>query len=353
MTEPQTTSASGLPLDTLGPYLAERIEGFGTLLSADKFSDGQSNPTFLLKTDLGQFVLRRKPAGPVLPSAHAVDREFRVMSALADTDVPVPKMRLMCDDESVIGTIFFVMDFVEGEIHFDAQLKSVTDPAQRGAMYDQMNQVLADLHRVDLEAVGLSDYGRPGNYFERQLNRWSKQYRASETEQIEAMEQLMAWLPNNMPEDDGRVSLIHGDYRLDNMMFSADGSQVLALLDWELSTLGHPFSDLAYQCMQLRGPNDPALGNLSGLGGLDRKALGIPTEAEYVASYCTRMGINEIPDWPFYLAFGFFRFAAILQGIMKRYEEGSASSTQALTYGKMARPMAELAIEFLKSEQRL
>ena len=348
-----TESSNDLPIDTLGPYLAERIDGFGTLQSAEKFADGQSNPTFRLVTDRHQFVLRRKPAGPVLPSAHAVDREYRVMSALAETAVPVPRMRLLCEDESVIGTIFFVMDFVEGEIHFDAQLKAITDPARRSAIYDQMNQVLADLHSVDLAAVGLTDYGRPGNYFERQLNRWSKQYRASETEQIAAMEQLMAWLPENMPEDDGRVSLIHGDYRLDNMMFAAGGSEVIALLDWELSTLGHPFSDLAYQCMQLRGPNDPALGNLSGLGGLDRAELGIPSEEAYVASYCARMGISEIPNWPFYLAFGFFRFAAILQGIMKRYQEGSASSTQALTYGKMARPMAELAIEYLQSEQQL
>ena len=348
-----TESANDLPIDTLGPYLAERIDDFGTLLSAEKFADGQSNPTFKLVTDRNQFVLRRKPAGPVLPSAHAVGREYRVMSALADTAVPVPKMRLLCEDESVIGTIFFVMDFVNGEIHLDAQLKSIAEPGQRGAMYDQMNQVLADLHSVDVDAVGLTDYGRPGNYFERQMNRWTRQYRAAETEQIPAMEQLLAWLPNNMPADDGRVGLIHGDYRLDNMIFTAGGSQVIALLDWELSTLGHPFSDLAYQCMQLHTPNDPALGNLSGLGGLDRTALGIPTEEEYVAAYCARMGLTEIPDWPFYLAFGFFRFAAILQGIMKRYEEGSASSTQALTYGRMARPMAELAIEYLTGEQRL
>jgi len=348
-----TESANDLPIDTLGPYLAERIDDFGTLLSAEKFADGQSNPTFKLVTDRNQFVLRRKPAGPVLPSAHAVGREYRVMSALADTAVPVPKMRLLCEDESVIGTIFFVMDFVNGEIHLDAQLKSIAEPGQRGAMYDQMNQVLADLHSVDVDAVGLTDYGRPGNYFERQMNRWTRQYRAAETEQIPAMEQLLAWLPNNMPADDGRVSLIHGDYRLDNMIFTAGGSQVIALLDWELSTLGHPFSDLAYQCMQLHTPNDPALGNLSGLGGLDRSALGIPTEEEYVAAYCARMGLTEIPDWPFYLAFGFFRFAAILQGIMKRYEEGSASSTQALTYGRMARPMAELAIAYLTAEQRL
>ena len=349
-------TANDLPIDRLNGYLGERIENFGTLVRAEKFSEGQSNPTYLLVTDQQRYVLRKKPDGPVLPSAHAVDREFRVMSALSATPVPVPAMHLLCEDESVIGTCFYVMDFVEGQIHVDAQLRDVTPANRRSAMYEQMNQVLAALHSVDTEAVGLTDYGRPGNYFERQLNRWTKQYRASETEHIEAMEQLMAWLPEQMPADDGRVSLIHGDFRLDNMMFADDQNgqpQVVALLDWELSTLGHPFSDLAYQCMQWRAPADPALGNLSGLHGIDRAALGIPTEEEYIARYCQRMGLSEIPNWPFYLAFSFFRFVAILQGIMKRYQEGNASSTQALTYGQLARPMAELAIDYLHGEQQL
>ncbi|MEL0084104.1 MAG: phosphotransferase family protein, partial [Gammaproteobacteria bacterium] len=227
---------TALPIDKLGSYLADHIEDFGTLQSAEKFSEGQSNPTYLLVTDREKYVLRKKPGGPILPSAHAVDREFRVMSALASTAVPVPTMHLLCEDEEVIGTIFYVMEFIDGDLHLDARLQSVAEPARRGAIYDQMNLVLADLHKVDVAAVGLDDYGRPGNYFERQLNRWSKQYSASETEQIDAMNQLMEWLPAQMPEDDGRVSLIHGDYRLDNMMFSRGGSKIIALLDWELST---------------------------------------------------------------------------------------------------------------------
>ena len=347
----------------LNRYLSNRIAGFGTLLSADKFSDGQSNPTYLLTTDQSKYVLRRKPEGPVLPSAHAVDREFKVMAALASTPVPVPIMHLLCEDNDIIGSMFFIMEYVQGTLHWDAQLaqtqlaktqlSQTQDRPLRGAIYDQMNQVLADLHDVDINAVGLSDFGRPGGYCQRQYTRWSKQYRASETETIEAMELLMQWLPNNMPEDDGRVSLIHGDYRIDNIIFANDSPTIIAVLDWELSTLGHPFSDLAYQCMQLRMPADLALGNLSGLGGLDRQALGIPTEKEYVARYCQRRGLQEIPHWSFYLAFNFFRFAAILQGIMKRYQEGTASNDQALSYGQMARPTAELAVEYLRRENLL
>jgi len=341
-----------LPLDRLGAYLTDHIDGFGSLESAEKFEGGQSNPTFLLTTDRARYVLRRKPPGPLLPSAHAVDREYRVMSALTGTDVPVPAMRVLCDDDGVIGSMFYVMDFVDGDIFWDARLLDV-DPALRGPMYDKMNEVLAALHSVDLKATGLEDFGRPGNYFERQFNRWSKQYRASETEHIEAMEILMAWLPKHLPEDDGKISLIHGDYRLDNMIFAHGKAEVLAILDWELSTLGHPYSDIAYQCMQLRMPTDPDLGNLSGLGGVDRSTLGIPSEEEYVAAYCKRMGLREIPDWSYYLTFSFFRFAAILQGIMKRYRDGTASSTEALTYGKMARPMAEIAIDYLAGQGRI
>lgn len=341
-----------LPIARLNSYLGDQIDDFGKLLNAEKFEHGQSNPTYLLTTDKAKYVLRRKPPGPLLPSAHAVDREYRVMSALADTAVPVPTMYVLCEDDDVIGSMFYIMDYIDGDIHWDAQLTEV-DTSLRGAMYDHMNEVLAALHSVDIDAVGLQDFGRPGSYFERQFKRWSKQYRASETEPCEAMEQLMAWLPEHMPAEDGRVGLIHGDYRLDNMVFSAGGSRVIAVLDWELSTLGHPFSDIAYQCMQLRMPADIALGNLAGLGDLDRHQLGIPTEDEYVASYCKRMGLAEIPDWSFYLAFSFFRFSAILQGIMKRYQDGTASSTEALTYGKMAHPMAETAIEYLSEQGRL
>ncbi|PCI48719.1 MAG: phosphotransferase family protein [Moraxellaceae bacterium] len=340
-------------LAKLNRYLSKRIDGFGSILSAEKFSDGQSNPTYLLTTDCSKYVLRRKPEGPVLPSAHAVDREFRVMSALASTPVPVPVMHILCEDKSIIGSVFFIMEYVQGTLHWDAQLTGVGDPKSRGLVYRQMNKVLADLHGVDISAVGLEGFGRPGGYCQRQYNRWSKQYRASETESIEAMELLMQWLPNHMPEDDGRVSLIHGDYRLDNIIFAENEPKIIAVLDWELSTLGHPFSDLAYQCMQLRMPADLALGNLSGLGGIDREAIGVPSEEEYVALYCKRRGLQEIPHWPFYLAFNFFRFAAILQGIMKRYQDGSASNDEALSYGKMARPTAELAVAYLRSENLL
>lgn len=347
-----TTAIDQLPEARLSEYLAEHIEGFGKLLNAEKFEGGQSNPTFLLTTNTAKYVLRSKPPGELLPSAHAVDREYRVMKALADTPVPVPSVRHLCEDDDIIGRMFYVMDCVDGTVYWDAALEGKT-PEERTQMYDQMNKVLADLHQVDIAAVGLDTFGRPGNYFERQLKRWGKQYKASETEAIPEMDQLMEWLPANMPADDGRVSLIHGDYRLDNMMFANDRIEVLAVLDWELSTLGHPFSDIAYQCMQLRMPSDPELGNLSGLAGLDRKALGIPSEEEYVAKYCERMGLDEIPNWSFYLAFSFFRFAAILQGIMKRYQDGTASSKEALAYGRMTRPMAEKAVEFLREQGQL
>jgi len=341
-----------LPVARLGSYLAAQIPGFGSLEKAEKFEGGQSNPTFLLTASSGRYVLRRKPPGEVLPSAHAVDREYRVMKALAATRVPVPRMRVLCADDEVIGSMFYVMDFLDGNVYWDAPLQGFAK-ADRAAMYDRMNAVLADLHQVDIDAVGLADFGKPGNYFERQCSRWVKQYRASETERIEAMETLMEWLPGRMPADDGRVALIHGDYRLDNLMFAKDRPEIIAVLDWELSTLGHPFADIAYQCMQLRIPANPDLGNLGGLGGLDRRALGIPTEDEYVARYCERMGLPGIPDWSFYLGFSFFRFAAILQGIMKRYQDGTASSTQALTYGRMTRPMAEMAVEFLREQGEL
>lgn len=347
-----TTDIDQLPQAQLGSYLVDHIDGFGKLVRAEKFSGGQSNPTYLLTTATAKYVLRSKPPGDLLPSAHAVDREYRVMKALANTSVPVPRVRHLCEDDDVIGRMFYVMDCVEGTVYWDAQLDGKT-PGDRSQMYDEMNRVLTDLHQVDITAVGLETFGRPGNYFERQLNRWSKQYRASETETVLEMEQLMEWLPANMPADDGRVALIHGDYRLDNMMFANDCPKVLAVLDWELSTLGHPFSDIAYQCMQLRMPNDPALGNLSGLDGVDRKVLGIPTEEEYVAKYCERMGLAQIPNWSFYLAFSFFRFAAILQGIMKRYQDGTASSSEALSYGRMARPMAEKAVQFLREQGEL
>ncbi|NIV17906.1 MAG: phosphotransferase [Woeseiaceae bacterium] len=337
-----------IPLDKLGTYLEKNINYFHSLTFAKKFKGGQSNPTYLLTAGSGQYVLRRKPFGKLLQSAHAVEREFRVMSALRDSDVPVPHMIHLCEDEDVIGAVFFVMSYVEGRHFWNASLPELGSAA-RANIYDEMNRVLAALHSVDVEAAGLGDYGQPGSYFERQVSRWTGQYRASQTEDIPAMETLIEWLPANMPPDDGRSSLIHGDYRLDNMLFAKTEDKALALLDWELSTLGHPFADLAYQCMQLRLPQDSPV---MGLAGLDRRALGIPTEEEYIARYCERTGLGGIPDWTFYLMFSFFRLAAILQGVLKRAMDGNASSTEAFKFGAMAGPLAAIAVQLLDGDHQ-
>ena len=331
-------------LDTskLSEYLADHIEGFTLPLSVDKFDGGQSNPTFKLSTANKDYVLRRKPPGELLKSAHAVDREFRVISALAGTDVPVPKTYMLCEDEAVIGSMFYVMEYMEGRILWDPLLPEAKDNAERSAIYDGMNKTMAALHNVNVESVGLADYGRPGNYFERQLSRWSKQYLASEIETIDAMNTLMDWLPANMPSDDGTVSLVHGDYRLDNMMFHPTEPRVIALLDWELSTLGHPLADLANQCMAWMLPRE---GRVKGLAGVDRAALGIPTDEQYIASYCQRTGRDGIENWPFYLAFSLFRLAAILQGIRKRAQIGTASNADAESGGEAVQVMAAMALE--------
>ncbi len=328
----------------LAAYLTERVEGFQGPLTAKKFAAGQSNPTFLIEAASGKYVLRRKPPGELLKSAHAVDREFRVISALGNTDVPVAKVYHLCEDESIVGSMFYLMEFIDGRVLFDPMLPDST-PDERFAMYDAMSSVLAALHSVNVDAVGLSDYGRPGNYYERQVSRWIKQYQASETETIPAMNRVIDWLSTNTVADDGQVVIAHGDFRLDNMMFANDEARVLALVDWELSTLGHPYADLAYQCMQLRMPRT---GHLPGLAGIDRKALGIPSEEEYVAMYCKKMGIDAIPNWNFYLVFSFFRFAAILQGVYKRALDGNASNAdQARELGKLVAPLAELAVELI------
>ncbi|MEJ6772869.1 MAG: phosphotransferase, partial [Porticoccaceae bacterium] len=296
--------------DKLAGYLENNVAGFKGPLKAEKFAGGQSNPTFKITAASGDYVLRRKPPGELLKSAHAVDREFRVLSALANTEVPVVEVYHLCEDDSVIGSMFYLMEFKQGRVFWNPALPEATN-AERTEVFDQMNQVMVALHRVDVDAVGLSDYGRPSNYFVRQADRWSKQYRASETETIAEMDALIDWLPKNMPADDGKLVLAHGDFRLDNIMFHPTEPRPLALLDWELSTLGHPYADLAYQCMQLRLDNDCVL---AGLGGIDRQALGIPTEQEYVAQYCERMGLESIPNWNFYVIFSLFRFGAILQG---------------------------------------
>lgn len=334
-----------LDVGTLAPYLEAHVEDFKAPMTAEKFSGGQSNPTFRIRAASGDYVLRRQPPGKLLKSAHAVDREFRVMRALATSAVPVPQVYHLCEDRDVLGSMFFLMELCQGPIYWDAALPEVDKP-RRSAMYDEMNRVLAMLHDVDVAAVGLSDYGKPGNYFERQVGRWSKQYRVAEIDRIEPMEQLMAWVQANLPADDGQVSLVHGDYRLDNMVWQEEGASVRAVLDWELSTLGHPLADLAYQCMQLRLPSQG--GHLRGLGGVERAALGIPSEAAYVAAYCKRRGISHVDHWEFYLAFSFFRLAAICQGIAKRAVEGNASSKQAAWAATLVEPLAAMAMQIVR-----
>jgi aminoglycoside phosphotransferase (APT) family kinase protein len=323
-------------------YLSAHLEGFAGPLTVQQFRGGQSNPTFLLTAaDGARYVLRRKPAGQLLPSAHAVDREFRVISALHGSDVPVARPYCLCTDESVIGTMFYVMSYVAGRNFWDPTLPGMT-AAARAAIYDEMNRVMVALHTLDFEKRGLADYGKPGNYFARQIARWSKQYRASETERIEAMERLLTWLPANIPAGD-ETSLVHGDYRIDNMIFEPAAPRLAAVVDWELSTLGHPLADFSYHVMLWRSGE----GEIRGLKGLDLTALGIPTEAEYVASYCARTGRSAIEPkvWEFCMAYNMFRIACIRQGIMKRVLEGTAASRHAREAGERARATAELAWE--------
>jgi aminoglycoside phosphotransferase (APT) family kinase protein len=331
--------------ERLAAYLEANVAGFKGSMRIEKFAGGQSNPTFRIKAASGEYVLRRQPPGELLKSAHAVDREFRVMNALADTEVPVPKMYHLCEDREVIGSMFYLMELCRGRVLWDAALPEA-DNAQRGVMYDEMNRVLAALHEVDLEATGLTDYGKRGNYFARQVGRWTKQYRASETHSIPAMEELIAWLEANMPADEDQVALVHGDYNLNNMIWHPHESRVIAVIDWELSTLGHPLADLAYQCMRLRMP--PAAGRQGTLYGKDRAALGIPSEEEYVVAYCQRRGLSQIEHWLFYLAFSFFRLAAICQGIAKRVQLGNASSKQAGWAGQAVQPLAWEAMKIVR-----
>ncbi|MBS0435307.1 MAG: phosphotransferase [Proteobacteria bacterium] len=330
----------------LQAHLEQHLAGFEGPLTVEQFKGGQSNPTFKLITPGATYVMRSKP-GPVarlLPSAHAIEREFTVMKALRGSGVPVPQMHLLCEDEAVIGRAFYVMEFVQGRVLWDQTLPGMS-PAERGALYDEMNRVIAALHTVDVNAAGLAGYGKPGNYFERQIGRWSKQYLASITEPIEAMDRLMEWLPAHMPasaKDESQVSVVHGDYRLDNLVFHPTEPKVLAVLDWELSTLGHPLADFSYHCMSWH----IAPGQFRGIGGCDLAALGIPDERAYVRRYCERTGRADpdavMADWNFYLAYNLFRMAGILQGIAKRVVDGTASSAQAVSAGAGARPLAEM-----------
>jgi len=335
--------------EQLAAYLQGHVDGFEGPITLEKFTGGQSNPTFKVTAKSGVYVLRRQPSGKLLKSAHAVDREYRVLNALKDSDVPVAKVFHLCEDPSIIGSMFYLMEFCDGVVYWSASLAEIESNERRSAMYDAMNKVLVALHSVDVDAVGLSDYGKAGNYFERQLTRWTSQYRVTELQKIAAMDELSQWLEDNLPEDDGRVCLVHGDFRLDNMMFAKDKPDIIALLDWELSTLGHPFADLAYQCMQLRMP--AGMGSIDGLQNIDRASLGIPTEEEYIALYCQRMGIKRIEHWVFYLAFSFFRLAAIAQGVAKRATEGNASNENANKVGSFVAPLAQMALQLIATEK--
>jgi aminoglycoside phosphotransferase (APT) family kinase protein len=327
------------PIDAaaLGVWLRANVDaGIGELV-VEQYQGGQSNPTYRVTAGARRYVLRRKPPGKLLPSAHAVDREFRVMSALAGTGVPVAKMHALCMDEAVIGTAFYVMEYVEGRILWDPTLPGMS-PVLRAAHYDELNRVIATLHRVDPVAIGLGDFGRTGSYIERQVARWSQQYQAAGANRIDAMDRLIGWLPAHVPDGD-ETSVVHGDYRLDNVIFHPSEPRILAVLDWELSTLGHPLSDFAYQVMAWRlSPQE-----FRGLKGADLDALGIPDEAEYVAAYCRRTGRTGIPNWEFYLIFNMFRIAAILHGVLARAQQGNAASADAVAMGSRARPVADVA----------
>lgn len=339
-----------IDLDALGDYLRRHVDGFSGPLQIEQFNGGQSNPTYRLCAGDQHYVLRTKPApaAKLLPSAHAIDREFRVMDALSKAGFPVARQYALCLDESVIGRAFYLMEFIDGRVLWDQSLPGMT-PSQRAAIYDEMNRVIAQLHTLDCAALGLEGYGKPGNYFARQIDRWTKQYKAAETEHIPAMDALIEWLPQHIPGGE-ITTIVHGDFRFDNLIFHRTEPRILAVLDWELSTLGHPLADFSYHCMSWH----IAPGLFRGIGGLDLASLGIPSEADYVARYSERTGIAIDPrDFRFYLAYNMFRMAGILQGIMKRYQDGTAASEQALRNGRAARPMAEMGWAYASGEKAL
>ena len=351
----EVAASHAFDVGQLEGYLRQHLGGFAGPLAIEQFKGGQSNPTYKLVTPTRQYVMRSKPgpAAKLLPSAHAVEREFRVMKALAASAVPVPQMLLLCEDEAVIGRAFYLMSFVEGRVLWEQSLPGM-QPGERAAIYDEMNRVIAALHQVDVSAVGLDSYGKPGNYFERQIGRWSKQYLASVTEPIAEMDQLIAWLPAHLPAsalDASQVSVVHGDYRLDNLVFATEAPRVVATLDWELSTVGHPLADFSYHCMSWHIPP----GTFRGIGGLDHAALGIPTESAYIERYCERTGRADpkllLADWNFYLAYNLFRLASITQGIAKRVVDGIASSAQARSTGSATRALAEMAWGFARASR--
>ena len=337
-------------LGALSDYMLKHVDGFTGDLQIEQFKGGQSNPTFMLTAGSQRYVLRTKPApaAKLLPSAHAIEREFRVMDALSKAGFPAARQYALCEDEEVIGRAFYIMEFMDGRVLWDQSMPNMSN-AERAAHYDEMNRVIAQLHTIDYKAIGLETYGKSGNYFGRQIDRWTRQYKASETEHIPAMEHLIEWLPQHIPAGE-QTTIVHGDYRLDNMIFHPTEPRILAVLDWELSTLGHPLADFSYHCMSWH----IVPGLFRGIAGLDLKSLGIPTEEDYLAKYSERTGIAiHKEDFRFYLAYNMFRMAGILQGIMKRYQDGTAASEQALKNGQAAGPMAEMGWEFASGKKSI
>lgn len=337
-------------LGALSDYMHKHVAGFSGDLQIQQFKGGQSNPTFMLTAGSQRYVLRTKPApaSKLLPSAHAIEREFRVMDALSKAGFPAAHQYALCEDEEVIGRAFYIMEFMDGRVLWDQSMPDMSN-AERAAHYDEMNRVIAQLHTIDYKAIGLETYGKPGNYFGRQIDRWTRQYKASETEHIPAMEHLIEWLPQHIPAGE-QTTIVHGDYRLDNMIFHPTEPRILAVLDWELSTLGHPLADFSYHCMSWH----IVPGLFRGIAGLDLKSLGIPSEEDYLAKYSERTGIAiHKEDFRFYLAYNMFRMAGILQGIMKRYQDGTASSEQALKSGQAAKPMAIMGWQYASGQKTL
>jgi len=339
----EVSDALAIDAGRLERYLAEHLEGFAGPLTLRQFRGGQSNPTYLLDTPDAKYVLRRKPPGKLLPSAHAVDREFRVIQALRDSYVPVPYAYHLCTDESIAGTMFYVMSYARGRVLWETLLPGMA-PGERRQIYNEMNRIIGALHSIDVTAIGLDDFGRPGNYFERQTGRWTKQYKASETDDIAEMNRLIDWLPAHLP-DEGKtdeISIVHGDFRIDNIVFHATGGHAMAVLDWELSTLGHPLADFTYHLMLWRMPP----GGFPGMAGADLATLGIPDEEEYTAMYCARTGRPGIENMDYFMAYNAFRIAAILQGIAGRVRDGTATSPRAKAMAASVRPLAAMAWSF-------
>jgi aminoglycoside phosphotransferase (APT) family kinase protein len=343
----ETREAHRIDEKKLAGYLKAHMPEFSGDMTISQFAFGQSNPTYLLSTADGEYVLRKKPPGKLLPSAHAVDREYRILKSLENTDVPVPKTYHLCEDDSIIGTAFYIMERMQGRVFREPTATQAANAEERRAIFDAMNDTLAKIHKVDWKTLGLENFGKPGNYMARQVSRWTKQYEASKTEDIDSMDRLIQWLNANIPADDS-TTIVHGDFRLENTMIHATRPQVIAVFDWELSTLGHPLADLAYNCM---GYHLPDLGDKRmSLGSDNIEGYGIPTEEEYIADYCRRTGRSSIPNWDFFIAFSVFRLAAIVQGVYKRGLDGIASSDNAKTYGDYVKFLSNAAWQILSGE---